>query len=229
MSEIVIFGFDTFGKELAKNLKAKGDAFVIADNEQQRIAEAEQDGFISYLIDIANDDDLASIGIAKHVKKIFCLMPEDNENLFLVLSCRNMDKNISIISFAETSDSKARLLFAGSNKVIDPYEIAAHKAVDTIVRPIISEVMETSIFGSKDIKTMEIKIPQDSKLEGMPLGKLDIKEEYDILILGIVDDAYGYTFTFITKGLEHIINCGDTLVVLGRIGEIKRFRKDYLL
>lgn len=227
--KIVIFGYDVFGKELAANLKEREDPFIIADNDTERVSKAIEEGFEAHLVDIANDDDLLSIGITEGIQKAFCLMPEDNENLFLVLSCRNMDKAINIISFAETAESKDRLVFAGSNKVIDPYEIASHKVADTITRPIISEVVETSIFGSNDIKTMEIRIPDDSKLEGKMLGELHIQTKYDILVLGIVDDAYDYQFIFITQGLEHEINAGDTLVVIGRFEEIKRFQKDYLL
>ncbi len=62
-----------------------------------------------------------------HVKTVFCLLEKDSANVFLAISARAIDPNLNIISIGHCEDVSRKLLAAGVNKVINPYQISGRK------------------------------------------------------------------------------------------------------
>ena len=226
MTTLLIFGFSTFGREIAIALREKGLSFLVADNDQERLERAKSFDFPTAHVDITSDEELVGLGVGSTITQIFCLMPKDQENLFLALSCRNLDPLLTIISSYEVPSMRERLLFAGSNKVIDPYEIASLKVIDTITNPLAREVIESILFGEHPLQIAQILITKDSSFEQTLLDPRSIKERYALSVLGIVDDAFSYSFLLLTEGHTHHLTCGDTLIVLGNKEDIALFKKE---
>jgi voltage-gated potassium channel len=48
---------------------------------------------------------------------------------------------------------------------------------------------------------------------------------YGILLIGMIDEEMGHTFVFITTGINHRIDAGDTLVCMGPKDKLNMFEK----
>jgi len=65
-----------------------------------------------------------------------------------------------------------------------------------------------------DIGFKELIIPENSFLEGIMTDDLDLSK-YGVLLIGLIDEERGHHFEFITAGINHKLDVGDTLVCIG--------------
>jgi len=93
-------------------------------------------------------------------------------------------------------------------------------------RPLIAETIEKVVFGQNDLNLAELTVEESSFLDGKRLGELNLSTNYDLLLLGMVDRELGDEFIFLSSGLDHKLDRGDVLVVIGRADEIDRLKRD---
>lgn len=222
---IVVFGYSVMSLEAMSRLP-KDDCSIlfIAATESEATSVSEK-GFETRIIDFRNDDELISIGIGDDVDIIFCFYPKDSDNVFLTISARSLDKDLLIISLVGDVESEEKLLAAGANKIIDPYEICGRKVHEMLTKPDISNVLDHTVFGRYDLNMAQIEIPVDSYLEGIMASELDLKnEQYNLVLIGVVDRELGDQFHFTNGETDHELNAGDVLVVMGPSKGCRLFR-----
>ena len=59
-----------------------------------------------------------------------------------------MDKELNIVVIMDSSESAEKLLAAGANKIIDPYEICGRKIHDMLKRPDINDIKQIRYRGA---------------------------------------------------------------------------------
>jgi voltage-gated potassium channel len=227
MKRIVVFGYSIMSLEAISRLpKEECDILFIAANEKEASAVSEK-GFDTRILDFRNDDDLISVGIGTSVDIIFCFYPKDSDNVFLTISARALDKSLTIIAIVDDSESEEKLLAAGANKIIDPYEICGRKVHEMLTKPEISNVLDHTVFGRHDLNIAQIEIPVESYLEGVHVSELNLKhEKYNLILIGVVDRELGDQLHFTNGETDHELNAGDILVVMGPSSGCRAFRND---
>ena len=227
MKRIVVFGYSVMSLEAMSRLP-KDDCSIlfIAANEAEAASVSEK-GFETQIIDFKNDDDLSLVGIGTNVDIIFCFYPTDSDNVFLTISARAMDKDLIIIAIVDDSESEGKLLAAGANKIIDPYEICGRKVHEMLTKPDISDILDHTVFGRHDLNMAQIEIPLDSYLEGIMVSKLNLRnEKYNLILIGVVDKELDDQLHFTNGETDHELNAGDVLVVMGPSHGCRLFRNE---
>lgn len=227
MKRIVVFGYSIMSLEAMSRLpQGECSILFIAENETEANLVSEK-GFETQIIDFRNDDELISIGIGTNVDIIFCFYPKDSDNVFLTISARALDKSLTIIAIVDDAESEEKLLAAGANKIIDPYEICGRKVHEMLTKPEISNVLDHTVFGRHDLNIAQIEIPDDSCLEGVMVSQLNLrKEKYNLVLIGVVDKELGDQLHFTNGEKDHELNAGDILVVMGPSRGCRLFRNE---
>lgn len=132
MKKVVIFGYNRLSFEAMSRLGLNFYQLLVVETDEEQAILARENDFEVSGIDFRSDDDLRSIGIGEDVDVIFCFFPDDADNVFLTISARSLDKKLHIIAVVENPDSAEKLLAAGANKIIDPYEICGRKIYELI-------------------------------------------------------------------------------------------------
>ncbi|MCG8485846.1 MAG: NAD-binding protein [Candidatus Thiodiazotropha sp.] len=222
--DTLIFGCGALGHEVAMQLSERGIQVYLYSNNLDEVGGLLAKGLQAAVIDYTDDEKLLGIGIGDWVKTVFCLFSEEPKNLFLTLSARALDPDLKIVCVAESIESSERLMAAGATKVIDPYEISGQRVHEMIARPYLVEMLENTVFG-KHIDIAEIEIPDSSALAGMVLSDLELNKKYDLIVLGVVDLELGNQLIFTNSGVDHHLDAGDILVVIGGKQEIERLKQ----
>jgi voltage-gated potassium channel len=222
---VLIFGCGPLGLEVAAQLRARDIDALMIDDEAEGLERAAARGFQVRALNYTDDDELKSVGLGEDAGVVFSLFMEDSRNVFLIISARALDPNVRIVTITQSGASADKLLAAGASKVIDPYEISARKIHDLIRRPLLEETLEATVFGQQDLDLAEIRIPEGSSLNGTPLSELDLAGDYNLVLLGVVDRDVSEAFIFATAGLEHRLDAGDVLVVIGPEAEVRRLKE----
>jgi voltage-gated potassium channel len=221
----VLFGCNPLAIEVARRLAMSGTPFVMVDSDAARVAAAQKENLAARQIDYTDDDALRGVGIGSHVEGVFCLFTEDSENVFLAISARTLDPQLRIVAVCQAPEAAPKLLAAGADKVVDPYEISGARVHELIQRPEVVELLEQTVFGMQDLTVAEITIPRHSWLHGVHLSGLRKAMNQNLILLGVVDLERGRDLIFSTRGIDHKLDYDDVLVVIGARSEIDAFRE----
>ncbi|XOB62861.1 potassium channel family protein [Campylobacterota bacterium DY0563] len=222
---VVIYGYSILGSKIAKVLEEKGYKVIIISFVDEQVIKAKKDGYEVINSTLLNDDELLEIGIGKEVDSLFCVSNSNKNNLFVTLSARNLDKDLKIISTSKTKAEAKKLLIAGATKVLNPNELTAQRIYRHMTKPLMLKVLDEILFSKSDLNISEIYINKESMLNGKFLKDITIHKKYNILLIGIMDKELGEQFIFNTKGINHKIDEGDILVVVGQSAELEKFRE----
>ena len=191
MKRIAVFGYSIMSLEVMNRLNEDQYNLVFIGKDESEAALVAEQGFEAKIIDFRNDDALKSIGIGADVDILFCFYPRDSDNVFLTISARAIDKRLTIVAIVDDPESAEKLLAAGANKIIDPYEICGRKTHDMLTKPDITNILDDTVFGRHDLHIAQIEIPEGSCLENTRSCELKLDEKHNLILIGVVDRESG--------------------------------------
>ena len=204
-------------------LKQFNQPCVVIEKRKDEIADLVRDNVLFIEGDATNDEDLNKLGLGK-AKSLITALPSDADNLFVVLSARQFNKDFTIISRASNESSYGKLKFAGATNVIMPDKLGGAHMASLVVTPDLVEFVDRlTIAGDVHANLEEISVnelPNEYLLK--TILDLDLRRHSGCNVIGVKD----------SKG-EYIINPDpgtklekDTyLIVLGSKEQIKRLRE----
>jgi voltage-gated potassium channel len=226
MKRIAVFGYSIMSLEVMSRLNEDQYTLVFIGKDESEAALVAEKGFETRIIDFRNDDALKSIGIGADVDILFCFFPRDSDNVFLTISARAIDKALTIVAIVDDPESAEKLLAAGADKIIDPYEICGRKTHDMLTKPDITNILDDTVFGRHDLHIAQIEIPKGSCLENTNTSDLKLNEKHNLILIGVVDRESDEALHFAIGEKEYTLNAGDVLVVLGPSREIRSFKEE---
>lgn len=160
----IICGYGRIGKQVAEELLAYKVPFLVID-ENLDVVMANQQQEIKFLEgDATNDDVLIQAGI-ENASVLISALPLDADNLYVSLSARALNKEITIISRGSDESAEKKLHMAGADHVILPEKVGgAHMAKLVARRDIVEFLDHLSYRGESLINLEEINyadLPDD--------------------------------------------------------------------
>jgi len=222
MHKIIIYGYSKLAQQIANLLVEKKYNFTIVENDKHSVQRAIEDGFKAYESNLNEDENLINSGITKGVMTLFCMSEDTNSNLFVTLSARALDKNLRIIALASSKQSEKKMLLAGADSVINPYEIGAQRLFRLMRKPTLFSVLDKILFSTTEIKFDEIKVEKNSSFIGLALDKISYDDSLNILLIGVQSKS---EFIFDTNRNRYNVKEDDVIVVMGREEDIKKLKE----
>jgi voltage-gated potassium channel len=222
----IICGCGRIGRLICRELAEEKVDFVVIDNDQEVIQRIEEEGFVHYKGDATHDKTLLAAGIKK-AKGIICVLPSDAENLYVILTARELNHDIFILSRSEDEESEKRLLRAGANRVESPYMMGGMRMAMAILRPAMLDFVEiTTMKQSLELRMDEIAICADSSYIGKSLDESQIKQKFGLIVVAVKQESGKMIFNPMAK---YVIGNNDKLIVLGEVENINLFTNTCLL
>jgi len=224
-NHIIICGFGRNGKQAARKLLAYKKPFVIIEKDKEVLAKYQEDN-IPFVFGNANEDEtLYQAGIEKATTLISAL-PNDADNLFVVLSARQINKKMHIISRASEETSYNKLKLAGANNVILPDRIGGDHMASLVVIPDLVEFIDNlSIVGEQNINVEEVKVEQlyNPKV-AKTIRDLDLRRKTGCTVIGFKDENGEY---LVNPEADTKLVAGSKIIVLGRPEQIEILNSTY--
>ena len=168
--------------------------------------------------DATKDEILKEAGIEK-AKGLISVLPTDAENLFVVLSARELNPNLFIVARAGEEGSEQKLIRAGADRVVSPYHIGGLRIAHTVLKPAVVDFIEFATkSGNIDLQMEEITIQDASALAGQTLDECGIGRDLGIIVVAIKKTSGDMQFN---PTYKTAIKTGDTLIALGEISKLK--------
>jgi voltage-gated potassium channel len=222
---IIICGYGRNGKQAATKLLAYEKAFVVIEKNKE-IVEKYQSEQVSFVIGNANEDEILIQAGIERASTLISALPNDADNLFVVLSARQINNKLNIISRASQETSYKKLKLAGANNVILPDKIGGDHMASLVVVPGLLEFIDNlSIVGKSNINIEEISVEQlyDTS-EIKTIRDLDLRKQTGCSIIGF-KNANGEYLINPEADLKLIPN--SKIIVLGRPEQIQKLNSMY--
>lgn len=129
---VIICGYGRIGQSLAQDLKASGKEFVVLDRGDSRLESARTHGFLALQGDATDEDVLRQAGIER-ARALTTVLPDDAANVFITLSARSLNKNLTIIARGEIPSTERKLVQAGADRVVLPAHIGAERIAELLL------------------------------------------------------------------------------------------------
>lgn len=130
----IICGFGRHGKEISEQLQRIRQSFVIVEQQQERLTELQTSDFLYLDGDATNDDLLVEAGILK-AKAIIITFDEDAFNVYTVITARQLNPKIHIITRASSNSMEQKLKRAGADHVIMSEVIGGYYMATLVHQP----------------------------------------------------------------------------------------------
>jgi len=224
---IIICGYGRNGKQAAIKLAAYKKPFVVIEKNKEVEARLQVDN-VPYIIGNANEDEILIQAGVDRASCFITALPSDADNLFVVLSTRQMNQNINIISRASQESSYDKLKFAGANNVILPDKIGGDHMASLVVVPGLMEFLDNlAIVGKSNINIEEVEVEKFYNIkETKTLKDLDLRKKTGCTVIGFKDPNGEY---IVNPEADIKLIPNSKVIVLGRPEQIQKLNTLYNL
>lgn len=208
----ILCGCGRIGMLIARELAAEKVPFVVVDNRPGVIERLQEEGFVYFHGDATQDKSLIGAGI-RRAKGLVCVLPTDAQNLYVILTAKELNPEIWVLARSEEEQSERRLLRAGADRVISPYTLGGNRMAMAILRPAMLDFIEiTTRRQSLELRMDELPICEGSPIIGKSLEASEIRQRYGLIIVAVKKESGKMIFNPMAS---YIIESGDKLIALG--------------
>ena len=196
---------------------------VVVEQNKELVEFLDNHGILNIEGDATEDAVLETAGI-HHAKSLITALPSDADNLFVVLSAFQLNKNCKIISRASNESSYKKLKFAGAENVIMPDKLGGDHMASLVVTPdIIEFVDKLAIAGDTTTNLEEIAVNDlPEKYIGKTILDLDFRKKTGCTVIGFKDIEEEY---IVNPDANTVLAKDTYLILLGRQEQIQKLRE----
>jgi len=185
-NHVVVVGYGRNGDQVVKELMAFGSNVVVID-ENHEIVINNIGRPIRFIEGNATDDEILIKGDVKSARALITTLPNDADNLFVVLTARALNPGLKIISRASSDSAEKKLRMAGVDSVVLPERVGGAHMATLVAQPDIVEFLEHLTLHS-DSPTQLMEIACNELPEGMrnkPIREFAIRRKSGANIIGM--------------------------------------------
>lgn len=218
---VIVCGYGRNGKQACEQLRSGNEKFVVIESNQKAIENmALEEGLLFIEGDATQDEILAEAGLER-AKALITALPSDAANVFVVLTARDKNSKLKIISRASEDASEHKLKRAGADNVIMPDKIGGTHMAALVTKPDVLEFID-HITGRINIRLEEIhfsSLPEN--MRNKTIRELEIRNKTGANIIGFktVDGDY-----VINPPPDTVMLPDAKLFVLGTQEQVSKFK-----
>jgi voltage-gated potassium channel len=217
----IICGLHGEGMHIARELKSTGRSYIIVDVDRKNLEKFMENHETEIFIegDATENDVLQKAGIER-ARGLFAVTGDDNQNLVICLSARQLNPTLKIIARAREVSHIEKMSKAGADKVISPHLIGGMRMASEMIRPAVVSFLDIMLRDSgKNLRIEEVTAPES--FSERPVKDLHL-DKYPYLMLLAVKSGEEWIYK---PPQELVVRPGDSLVFMAtpeEKNEIKR-------
>lgn len=218
----IVCGFGRNGKQAIAKLEDYNKDVVVVEQDKELITLLDSKNILNIEGDATSDEALIRAGIY-NAKSLITALPSDADNLFVVLTAHQLNKDCRIISRASKESSYKKLKFAGADNVIMPDKIGGDHMASLVVTPDIIEFVDRlAITGDTTTNLEEIKVNDlPEKYWNKNILNLDLRKKTGCTVIGFKNNQGEY---IINPDANTVLEKGTYLILLGRAEQTQKLR-----
>ena len=221
---VIVCGYGRNGFQACEELKQHGIEFVIVEKRDNVVEYIREDSNLLFIQGDAANEEIMNLAQIKHAKALITALPKDADNMYVVLTAREMNPELQIISRASEFRSDVKLRRVGADSVIMPDRIGGQRMAKLVAQPDVLEFWDYVLLQHvKDVCIETIVCKKDSKdPEKSTLKALNLRKiSGGANIIGVKTQDGNFIFN---PSPDFALKSGDMLFALGSPDQIQSLR-----
>src|SRR5689334_1061052 len=214
----IICGAGRVGSHLIRSLRSVDGVFLVLESDQRK-CEALMDMNIPVLVrDATLEESLVEAGV-EHARGLASCLPDDADNVYVVLTARDLNPNMHIVARAAEEQAESKLIRAGANRVVAPTIIGGHRMAMALTKPAVGDFLDSVTANDLELGFEQLEVDPVSSLVNRKLSESVIRSELNIVIVSIRRSNGEIIFN---PSGETKIEGGDMLIAIGNEESLAR-------
>jgi len=219
---IIVCGHGRMGRLVCREFSREKLPFVILDKNPATLADFQLPFGLALAGDATSDDVLKQAGIDR-ARGLVTVMASDSENLFTTMSARLLNPKLFIVSRMEDPHSELKLLRAGANRIVSPYQIGGSRVAQAVLRPTVLDFIELATRKEHiELQLEETRVAPGSSLEGVSLKNSRLRDDLHIIVVAIKKLRGNMVYN---PEPDTAIEAGDILVAIGHKDQLTQLEE----
>lgn len=222
-NHVIVCGYGRNGQAACEMLQKHQLTFVVLESKSE-MQEMSAGKFPTYFLheDATNDESLLDAGIME-ARGLITTLPNDADNVFVTLTAKGLNPNLTIISRASNSSSFTKLKRAGATNVIMPDKIGGAHMATLIVRPDVNEFVDIlSGQAGADVQLEEFSYDILKKhLVGTTIADLNIRKLSGANVIGLKLKDGSYV---VNPNINRVLEEDQKLIILGNSSQMETLK-----
>jgi voltage-gated potassium channel len=219
----ILCGVGETGEVVVEQFINKGYPFVVIEHNEEVANQLMKRNILTIVGDATEENVLKQANISK-AKGLISALSRDVDNVYTVLSARQLNSGLYIISRAIDKSAPSKLRKAGANNTISTNEIGGRRMATLMMRPsVISFLDVITHVGDREYDLEDVIVRRGSSMNSQTLKELRIPELIGLIVLAI--RKHGEKEIQFNPHSETLIEMGDILMVLGTLAQVNELRK----
>ncbi|HVP49485.1 MAG TPA: potassium channel protein [Bryobacteraceae bacterium] len=208
----IICGYGRVGRNAAGELQRSGVPFVVVDLKPERVEKAMLAGMLAVVADATRDETLHSVGIER-ARGLIAALATDADNLFVILSAKNLNRQLYVATRAGEEEAEEKLRRAGADAVFAPYTTAGYRLAQAVLRPHVFHFFDVATRSmGLDVDIEQVRVLESSEFASRSLEQTRLRRELGVIVLAIRKSDGRMLFN---PPADTVIAAGDHLIVMG--------------
>lgn len=223
-NHVLVCGYGRNGKQAALELLDHNFNVVIIEKDDANIEKLKAEKKFLFIKGDATQDEILHEANIKNAKALISALPNDADNLFVVLTARELNPKLKIISRASDDNSDVKLKRAGASNVIMSDKIGGQHMAKLVAQPDVLEFLEHILLQkSKDVALVEVSCENIADyFVDKSIREFDIRNASGANIVGLRKDSGQY---ILNPTPDVVLSANDKLFVLGNPNQILKLRE----
>lgn len=197
--------------------------FVLIDRDEDLIRrlQARYGNFPALTGDATHAHDLQKAGLDR-AKGVVSALDDDKDNLCVVVTCKQLNPRLKLISSCRDSEFAEKLELLGT-EVVMPNYIGGLRIASKIIRPTVVDYLDRMMRDQECIVRIEdVPLSEHSGLIGKQVSDINFPDFPQLLVLAIIRP--GSPGPIYNPKRSMTLQAGDTIVLQADVESIGRFR-----
>ena len=207
----IICGAGRVGSHLMRSLQGSNETFIVIESNTQKVAHLLDLGIAVLVRDATLEESLLEAGV-EHAKGLAACLPDDADNVYVVLIARDLNPDIHIVARAAEEQAESKLIRAGANRVVAPTIIGGHRMAMALTKPAVGDFLDSLTANQLELGFEQLEVEPVSPFVGRKLSETNIRSQLNIVIVSIRRTTGEIVFN---PSADATIEAGDMLIAIG--------------
>ncbi|MCX4244685.1 potassium channel family protein [Paraliomyxa miuraensis] len=222
LDHYIVCGVGSTGIHVVGELRAMGEKLVCIDQDEAHLHELEREGVLTLHGDATDDEILTKAGLSR-ARGIVATMDDDKTNMFVVVTARQSNPNLRIVTKAVSPSAVAKLKRAGADAVVSPASIGGMRLASEMLRPQVVRFLDEMLRDKEaNLRIEEAQVGPSGDLVGKSLREAGLRERCGVLVIA-VRSPEGKA-DYVPSG-DLVLEPGTWLIGIGGPEDIRRLRR----
>jgi voltage-gated potassium channel len=218
-NHLIVCGYGRMGRLVCQEFSRQGLPFVIIERQAELLENFRLPHGIPLHGEATSDEILKRAGIER-ARALITVAASDADNLYITMSARFLNDKLFIVARAEEAGSEPKLLRAGANRVVSPYQIGGQRVAQAVLRPTVVDFLELATKTEHfDLQIEETRIAARSQLAGATLKDSRLRQDLGVIIVTIKKASGQMVFN---PPHDATLEAGDILIAMGDRARLDR-------